>query len=164
MGHLSGLKSQCVCSFFCQRWTKSTCFGSVNTTNLYKCSTFLTFVYSVMWVSRAMLSFVIWVTRLCYSYFDGLFYCNAIVSLWGWYFLCLITNVESQAMMFWMLIPIILGIVHTKIKISWKCFCFFSSEQIWRNVALISFAHQWIPCSEWVPSEWESKQLIKTSQ
>ncbi len=27
-----------------------------------------------------------------------------------------------------------------------------------------SLAHHWIPCSEWVPSEWESKQLIKTSQ
>ncbi len=29
------------------------------------------------------------------------------------------------------------------------------------NIA--SLAHQWILCSEWVPSEWESKQLIKTS-
>ncbi len=38
-------------------------------------------------------------------------------------------------------------------------FFFFSSEQIWRNVS--SLAHQWIICSEWVPSEWESKQLIK---
>ncbi len=37
-----------------------------------------------------------------------------------------------------------------------------SSEQIWRNVALQSLAHQWILCSEWVPSEWESKQRIKT--
>ncbi len=36
-----------------------------------------------------------------------------------------------------------------------------SSEQIWWNLAL---DHQWILCSEWVPSEWESKQLIKTSQ
>ncbi len=27
-----------------------------------------------------------------------------------------------------------------------------------------SLAHQCIICSEWVPSEWESKQLIKTSQ
>ncbi len=36
-----------------------------------------------------------------------------------------------------------------------------SSEKIWRNLAL---ALQWIRCSEWVPSEWESKQLIKTSQ
>ncbi len=27
-----------------------------------------------------------------------------------------------------------------------------------------SLAHQGIICSEWVPSEWESKQLIKTSQ
>ncbi len=26
-----------------------------------------------------------------------------------------------------------------------------------------SLAHQWILCSEWVPSEWESKQLINTS-
>ncbi len=31
------------------------------------------------------------------------------------------------------------------------------SEQVWRNVSL---ARQWILCSEWVPSEWESKQLI----
>ncbi len=37
-----------------------------------------------------------------------------------------------------------------------------SSEQIKRNFA--SLAHQWILCSEWVPSEGESKQLIKTSQ
>ncbi len=27
-----------------------------------------------------------------------------------------------------------------------------------------SLAHQWILCSEWVPSEWESKLLIKASQ
>ncbi len=30
--------------------------------------------------------------------------------------------------------------------------------------SIISLADQWILCSEWVPSEWESKQLIKTSQ
>ncbi len=36
-----------------------------------------------------------------------------------------------------------------------------SSEQSWRNLVP---HHQWILCSEWVPSEWESKQLIKTSQ
>ncbi len=55
-------------------------------------------------------------------------------------------------------------------KISWKCTVFqaiqieesvFSPEQIWRNLA--SLAHQWILCSEWVPSESESKQLLKTS-
>ncbi len=34
-----------------------------------------------------------------------------------------------------------------------------SAGMIWRNVA--SLAHQWVLCSEWVPSEWESKQLIK---
>ncbi len=30
--------------------------------------------------------------------------------------------------------------------------------------SITSLAHQWMLCSEWVPSEWESKQLIKTSQ
>ncbi len=34
----------------------------------------------------------------------------------------------------------------------------FSSEKIWRNITL---HYQLILCSEWVPSEWESKQLIK---
>ncbi len=33
-----------------------------------------------------------------------------------------------------------------------------SSEQIWRN--LVSLAHQRVLCSEWVPSEWESKKNI----
>ncbi len=28
---------------------------------------------------------------------------------------------------------------------------------------ITSLAYQWKLCSEWVPSEWESKQLIKTS-
>ncbi len=35
-----------------------------------------------------------------------------------------------------------------------------SSEQIWRNVALIYCSL----CSEWVPSEWEFIQLIQISQ
>ncbi len=38
---------------------------------------------------------------------------------------------------------------------------------IWTNLekfCITSLAHQWILCSEWVPSEWESKQLIKPSQ
>ncbi len=30
--------------------------------------------------------------------------------------------------------------------------------------SITSLAHQWILCSEWVPSERECKQLIKTSQ
>ncbi len=28
--------------------------------------------------------------------------------------------------------------------------------------SMASLPHQWILCSEWVPSEWDSKQLIKT--
>ncbi len=32
------------------------------------------------------------------------------------------------------------------------------------KISITSLAQQWILCSEWVPSEWESKQLIKTSQ
>ncbi len=34
-----------------------------------------------------------------------------------------------------------------------------SLEKISRNIA-----HQWILCSEWVPSDWVSKELKKTSQ
>ncbi len=30
--------------------------------------------------------------------------------------------------------------------------------------SITSLAHQWILCSEWVPSEWESKQLWKCSK
>ncbi len=33
------------------------------------------------------------------------------------------------------------------------------SEHIWKNAA-----SNHLLCSEWVPSEWESKQLIKASQ
>ncbi len=39
-----------------------------------------------------------------------------------------------------------------------------SSKEIWEKNSITSLAHQWILCSEWVPSEWESKQLIKTSK
>ncbi len=42
----------------------------------------------------------------------------------------------------------------------WRWVCFF----IWRDLekcSITSVAHQWILCSEWVPSEWESKLLIK---
>jgi len=59
---------------------------------------------------------------------------------------------------------IIWAIVHPKVKICWTCIhhqaiqdvdeFVFSSEQIWRNARLFS--------SEWVPSEWESKELVKT--
>ncbi len=39
-----------------------------------------------------------------------------------------------------------------------------SSKEIWEKNSITSLAHQWILCSDWVPSEWESKQLIKTSK
>ncbi len=63
-------------------------------------------------------------------------------------------------------------VVHPKEIIYWKMYCIHSqaiqddfslTEKIWINLALL-LAHLWILCSEWVPSEWESKQLIKTSQ
>ncbi len=40
---------------------------------------------------------------------------------------------------------------------------FVSSSDL-EKCSIASLSHQWILCSEWVPSEWESKQLIKTSQ
>ncbi len=43
------------------------------------------------------------------------------------------------------------GIVHVEMQICWK-FC------------ITSLSHERILCCEWVPSEWESKHLIKTSQ
>ncbi len=66
------------------------------------------------------------------------------------------------------------GIVHSKMKIFWKVcslsghsrcrwVCYFIGRDL-DKFRITSLAHQWIICSEWVPSEWESKQLIKTSQ
>ncbi len=63
-------------------------------------------------------------------------------------------------------------ILKLRIKICWKCAYrqaiqdveeFVSSSDL-EKCSITSLAHQWILCSEWVPSEWESKQLIKTSQ
>ncbi len=41
--------------------------------------------------------------------------------------------------------------------------CFFIRTDL-KKCSITSLTYQWILCSEWVPSEWESKQLIKTSQ
>ncbi len=42
--------------------------------------------------------------------------------------------------------------------------CFFMGTDL-EKFSITSLAHQWILYSEWVPSEWESKELIlKTSQ
>ncbi len=60
------------------------------------------------------------------------------------------------------------AIVHTQILISWKCtqlsghprrrwVCYVIGKDV-ENVDLLHLL-----CSEWVPSEWEIKQLIKTS-
>ncbi len=63
-------------------------------------------------------------------------------------------------------------IVQPKLKICWKyphpqaiqdVDEFYSSSDL-EKCSIPSLVHQWILCSEWVPSEWESKQLIKTSQ
>ncbi len=43
----------------------------------------------------------------------------------------------------------------------WVCFFVRTDSE---KYSITSLAHQWILCSEWVPSEWESIQLIKTSQ
>ncbi len=40
---------------------------------------------------------------------------------------------------------------------------FVSSSDL-EKLSIASLSQQWILCSEWVPSEWEPKQLIKTSQ
>ncbi len=62
------------------------------------------------------------------------------------------------------------GIVHPKRNLyspsghpRCRWVCFFIGTDLGK-FSITSLAHQWILCSEWVPSEWESKQLIKTSQ
>ncbi len=64
------------------------------------------------------------------------------------------------------------GIVQAKMNISWRCPHsqaiqdvdeFVSSSDL-EKCSITSLAQQWMLCSEWVPSEWESKHLIKTSQ
>ncbi len=60
--------------------------------------------------------------------------------------------------------------VHPKMKICWRFThpqaikdvdSFFSIRTDLEKFSITSLAHQWILCSEWVPSEWESKKLIK---
>ncbi len=38
--------------------------------------------------------------------------------------------------------------------------CIFLAKDL-EKFSIASLAHQWIICSEWIPSEWESKKLIK---
>ncbi len=64
------------------------------------------------------------------------------------------------------------GTVHPKTKFFWKCPHSYAIQDVDEIVSssdlekcsIASLATQWMLCSEWVPSEWESKQLIKTSQ
>ncbi len=42
--------------------------------------------------------------------------------------------------------------------------CDFFIKTDLEKCSITSLVHSWILCSEWVPSEWESKQLIKTSE
>ncbi len=60
---------------------------------------------------------------------------------------------------------------HSIMNIWWKCrsicwwVCFFMGTHLEKCTCYINtWTHQWMLCSEWVPSEWESRQLIKTSQ
>ncbi len=74
----------------------------------------------------------------------------------------------------WFLYPILFkGTVHSKIikknkkkndlpsgHLRYRWVCFFIGTHL-EKCSITSLAHQWILCSEWVPSEWESKQLKK---
>ncbi len=40
--------------------------------------------------------------------------------------------------------------------------CLFRTDL--EKFSITSLAHRWILCSEWLPSEWESKQLLNASQ
>ncbi len=55
-------------------------------------------------------------------------------------------------------------------EICWKCAHHLAIQDVDEFVSsldlekfsITSLAYQWIFCSEWVPSEWEFKQLTKT--
>ncbi len=72
--------------------------------------------------------------------------------------------------MFLPVVSCLKGVVQPKIKICWNSLLdrpnvkeFVSSSDL-EKCSIESLSQQWMLCSEWVPSEWESKQLIKTSQ
>ncbi len=48
-----------------------------------------------------------------------------------------------------------------EVRCRWVCFLIRTDLE---KFSITSLDHRWILCSEWVPSEWESKHLIKTSQ
>ncbi len=74
-----------------------------------------------------------------------------------------------EACLFWWFqifaYPAFKGIFNSKMQICWKCTdsqdikdvheLFFSPEQVKFSITPLTH-HQWILCSEWVPSEWES--------
>ncbi len=81
-------------------------------------------------------------------------------------FINLCSNANEKEVHFLLWKNILKGIVHPKnenllqmfspsghSKCKWVC---FSSSDLGK-CSLTSLAHQWILCSEWVPSEWESK-------
>ncbi len=72
------------------------------------------------------------------------FHCNAVLLLKIW---------QTQK---WSFPENVLNLSPSKIRV-----CFFMGTDL-EKCSIPSLAQQWILCSEWVPSEWESKQLIKT--
>ncbi len=56
------------------------------------------------------------------------------------------------------------GVFNTKMKMKKNVFTLRPSEMslfLHQKCSIASLAHQWIICREWVPSEWEFKELIK---
>ncbi len=85
-------------------------------------------------------------------------------TLHQWSMKCPIQELEGKICSF------VKGIVHP--NIFWKCIhpqavqdvvCLFIGTDL-EKYSNASLSQQWMLCSEWVPSEWASKQLIKTSQ
>ncbi len=82
------------------------------------------------------------------------------------------SNAKKETASYRAVVAIFKAIVHLKMNSFWKCAHpraiqyideFVSSSDL-EKFCISSFDHQWMLCSEWVPSEWESKQLLKTSQ
>ncbi len=78
---------------------------------------------------------------------------------------CFVLLSPSYSFLFTSCSPLVClkAVVHPKIKVIWKCAHLQAIRDVEEFVSS-SLVHQCFLCSEWVPSEWESKQLIKTSQ
>ncbi len=106
--------------------------------------------------------FTIWVLHDHKKILFFLFNSNCIIIIWVFLFYLYFSatiylfilfqrNIKPKNNIFWK---------STHPQVMNKMSLFFMGTDL-ETFSITLLAHQWILCSEWVPSDWESKQLIK---